>query len=54
MYQYDCHYLDKQGNNRIFSCHAKDALQARATVEELCGNDLKRITRLVKLDGFDW
>ena len=54
MSQYDCHYFDKQGVHRIFSCHAKDAFQARATVNELCANELQRITGIVKLDNFEW
>lgn len=54
MNAYDCHYYDRNGNHRIFSCYARDMLHAREQVEELVGSALSRITGLVRVDNFDW
>lgn len=54
MTAYDCHYMDKQGNKRIFCCYARDVLQAQHTLTELVGDNLARIVRVLAVDNFDW
>jgi hypothetical protein len=54
MTAYDVHYFDREGNHRIFSTYANDAMQARLTTEELVGKDLARISGIVLVDNFDW
>ena len=54
MNAYDCHYYDKNGRHRIFCCYARDVLHARQELEYLVGNDLGRVSGIVKVDGFDW
>ena len=54
MNAYDCHYYDKNGKHRIFCCYARDVLHARQELEYLVGNDLGRISGIVKVDNFDW
>ena len=54
MNAYDCHYYDRFGNHRIFCTYARDVLAARLVLIEMVGKQLGRITRIVRVDGFDW
>lgn len=54
MTAYDCHYVDHEGNHRIFCTYAVDVAEARNILEELVGAKLCRITGIVSVDDFDW
>lgn len=54
MTAYDCHYMDRNGNKRIFCTYANDTLHAKHTVEELVGPDLARVVRILAVSNFDW
>ena len=54
MTAYDCHYLDRNGNKRIFCTYAEHPLQAKHTLEELVGPDLARVVQILQVADFDW
>ena len=49
---FDCAYLDKQGQQRIWVTPAKDAFHVRLTFEEMVGDG--RIISIKETQDFDW
>ena len=49
---FDCTYLDKHGQQRIWVTPAKDAFHVRLTFEEMVGDG--RIISIKETQDFDW
>ena len=53
IFPYEVHYLDKEGNRRIFATYGTDALSVANSAAELLQPGF-RIIKVRKEDNFEW